>query len=75
MDKDKFENRLIRNLEENMKKVFENIAKDIQTINLIRFLLSDKTRVCSLVPNRKDIHSEFDEHLDVKFLQVHSNGA
>ena len=80
MDRDSFENQLIRKLEENMKKVFfENIAKDIENnkFDSSFSLLSEiKQRICSLVPNRTDIHAEFNEHLDVDFYkQIHSNGA
>ena len=80
MDNKSFEDELIKNLEENMKKVFfENIARDIKNneFNSSFSLLSEiKERICSLVPNRKDIHDEFNENLDVDFYkQIHSNGA
>lgn len=80
MDRDTFEDELIKKVEENMKKAFfDNIARDIEnnSFDSSFSLLSEiKQRICALVPNRKDLHKDFEEHLDVDFYrQVHSNGA
>ena len=80
MDRDIFEDELVRRVGENMKKVFfDNIAKDIErnSFDSSFSLLSEiKQRICSLVPNREDLHKDFNEHLDVDFYkQIHSNGA
>ena len=80
MNRDTFEDELIRRVEENMKRVFfDNISKDIEnnSFDSSFSLLSEiKQRICSLVPNRTDLQKDFDEHLDIDFYrQIHSNGA
>ncbi|MHA2082213.1 MAG: hypothetical protein ACXABD_00525 [Candidatus Thorarchaeota archaeon] len=80
MNRDTFEDEIIRRVEENMKKVFfDNVARDIEnnSFDSSFSLLSEiKQRICALVPNRQDLHKDFEEHLDVDFYQqVHSNGA
>lgn len=77
---DNFEKQLKQRLDETMKKIFfDNIATDISnnSFDSSFSLLTDiKGRICDLVPNRKDIHKDFDEHLDIDFYkQIHSNGA
>tara|TARA_B100001250_G_C19720516_1_gene753570 strand:+ start:264 stop:770 length:507 start_codon:yes stop_codon:yes gene_type:complete len=80
MNLDKVEEQLRFKLEENMKKAFfNNIGIDISnnSFDSSFSLLSEiKERICNLVPNRKDIHKDFDEHLDIDFYkQIQSNGA
>jgi hypothetical protein len=80
MSRDTFDDELLRRVEENMKKAFfNNIAKDIEnnSFDSSFALLSEiKQRICSLVPNRQDLHHEFEQHLDVDFYkQIHSKGA
>jgi len=80
MNLDNINEQLRMKIDENMKKAFfRNISVDISNNSFdssFSLLAEIKERICNLVPKRKDIHKDFDEHLDVDFFkQIQSNGA
>lgn len=80
MDLNELEDILKLKIEENVKMVFfDNIASDILDNNFessFNILSEIKTKLCQVVPNRKDIHRELDDNIDVAFYRkVQSNNA
>ena len=80
MENEELRKLLIERIQDNMNNIFfDNIAKDISNNDFessFSILLEIKERICNLVPNRSDIHSELNENIDVDFYrQIHSNNA
>jgi len=80
MDSDELSEQMRARVAENMERAFfDAVGTDISNNSFdssFSLLEEIKERICGLVPTRRDIHDDLDEHVDVDFYrQMQSNGA